>query len=71
MTVERHMRKSANISIRTDPALKDALEFCAIEDNRSLAGLVEKILKDWATERGWYKEKPRTYRVPKPAARRA
>jgi hypothetical protein len=45
MTVERTMRKSANISIRTDPALKEALEFCALEDNRSLASLVEKIFE--------------------------
>lgn len=59
------MRKSANISIRTDPELKDALEFCALEDNRSLASLVEVVLKAWAAERGWYNPKTRTYRAPK------
>ncbi len=63
------MSKTAVISIRTDPKLKEALEWCAAEDHRSLAGLVEKILSDFTAERGWYKpempKKPRTYRVPK------
>ncbi len=59
------MAKNAVISIRTDPALKDALEGAAEWDSRTLAGLVEKILKDWAVEKGYLKM-PRTYGVPKP-----
>jgi hypothetical protein len=58
------MRKEAVISIRTDPKLKEALEWCAAEDNRSLTSLVEKVLKDWAAAKGWY-ENPRTSGVPK------
>ena len=37
------------------PKLKEALEEAASWDSRSLAGMVEKILKDWAVERGFIK----------------
>lgn len=66
------MARTAVISIRTDPDLKAALEWCAAEDHRSLAGLVEKVLADYTRERGWYEpkmpKKPRTSRVPKKAS---
>ena len=61
------VRKTAVISIRTDPDLKQALEWIAAEDHRSLAGLVEKTLSDFARERGWYQ--PKMPKMPKTPAR--
>jgi hypothetical protein len=49
------MARTAAVSIRTDPKLKEALEQAAYWDNRTLAGLVEKILKDWVVEKGYIK----------------
>ena len=66
------MGKTAVINVRIEPELKEALEWCAAADHRSLASLVEKVLADWAMARGWYQpkmpKKPRTYRVPKKPA---
>ena len=59
------MARTAVISIRTDPKLKEALEQAAYWDNRALAGLVEKILKDWLVEKGYIKGP----RPPKPASK--
>ena len=59
------MARTAVISIRTDPKLKEALEGAAYWDNRTLAGLVEKILKDWVVEKGYVKGG----RPPKPPAK--
>src|SRR5437879_5601653 len=46
LTIDRAcpMARTAVISIRTDPKLKEALEQAAYWDNRTLAGIVEKIL---------------------------
>jgi hypothetical protein len=67
-----YMGKTAVINVRIDPKIKEALEWCAAEDRRSVASLVEKILADWTAERGWYQpklpKKPRTYSVPKKSA---
>jgi hypothetical protein len=57
------MRRTAVISIRTDEQLKKALEDAAEWDSRSLAGLVEKILKEWCVEKGYIRP-PRTLARP-------
>ena len=40
------------LGFRVDPALKEALEKAAKEDSRSLSSLVQKILTEWARDRG-------------------
>ena len=57
------MARTAVISIRTDPKLKEVLEQAAYWDSRTLAGLVEKILKDWVIEQGYIKG-PRSAKKP-------
>ncbi len=46
------MGKTAPISFRIDPELKDALERAAKDDMRSLSSMVEKILTTAMRESG-------------------
>jgi predicted HicB family RNase H-like nuclease len=39
-----HMAKTAAISVRVEPTLKDALEAAAKKDDRTLAQYVERVL---------------------------
>jgi hypothetical protein len=41
-----------------DPVLKDAAEIAAKDDRRSLTWLIEKVLADYLTERGYLPGKP-------------
>jgi hypothetical protein len=41
-----------------DPVLKDAAEIAAKDDRRSLTSLIEKVLADYLTERGYLPGKP-------------
>ena len=43
------------MTIRVRPALKTALKKGAADDCRPVATLVEKVLTDWAKERGYLK----------------
>jgi hypothetical protein len=45
--------KTAAISIRISPPVKKAMEKAAKDDQRSVAGLTEKILTEWLRERGY------------------
>jgi hypothetical protein len=40
-------RKTAQVNLRVDPALKAAAEKAAVDDQRSLTSLVEKLLTDY------------------------
>jgi hypothetical protein len=42
---------------RASRDVKKALEEAARDDRRSVAGLVEKVLADWLTEKGYLKER--------------
>lgn len=44
-------RKTAVLSLRIDPALKEAAEKAAAEERRSLTSLIEKLLDDWLRSR--------------------
>ncbi|MFO1071160.1 MAG: hypothetical protein U1E17_00280 [Geminicoccaceae bacterium] len=46
-------RKTATLNLRIDPALKEAAEKAAADDQRSLTSLVEKLLVDHLRERGY------------------
>jgi hypothetical protein len=45
--------KSSPIGFRVEPELKEALERAAKADDRSVSSLVERILKQWLTEKGF------------------
>lgn len=47
------MVRTAPISFRIEPALKEALEKAAKEDMRSLSSMIEKILIGWCQENGY------------------
>jgi hypothetical protein len=47
------MVRTAPISFRIEPVLKEALEKAAKEDMRSLSSMVEKILTGWCQEKGY------------------
>ena len=55
------------LTVRIDPKLMEALEWCAAEDDRDVSPFVERLLAQVAQEKGWYKppERPRTYAVPR------
>ena len=46
------MAKTAAISVRVDDAVKAALEAAAKADERSVAGYVEKLLRDHLRSKG-------------------
>lgn len=47
------MAKTPSLGIRVQPETKQALEKAAKDDLRSMSSMVEKILVDWLTERGY------------------
>lgn len=46
-------RKSANLAIRIDPAVRSAAEQAAAADRRTLSALVQLALEDWLRARGF------------------
>lgn len=48
-------KKTAQINLRIDPALKEAAEKAAVEDQRSLTSLVEKLLTEHLKAKGYLK----------------
>jgi hypothetical protein len=51
--------KTAHLNMRIDPKLKAAAEQLAKDDRRSLASLVEYLLQQHLTERGFWPPKPK------------
>jgi hypothetical protein len=47
--------KTAPVNLRLRPSLKAAAEKAAAEDQRSLTGLIEKLLADYCRKRGFLK----------------
>lgn len=47
--------KSATLNLRIDPALKAAVEKCAAQDRRSVTSLIEKLLAEHLTAKGYLK----------------
>ncbi|MGH1590433.1 hypothetical protein ACRBEV_21475 [Methylobacterium phyllosphaerae] len=48
-------KKTAQVNLRIDPALKEAAETAAKEDQRSLTSLVEKLLTEHLKAKGYLK----------------
>lgn len=48
--------KTAQINLKVLPELKEAAEKAAASDNRSLTSLIEKLLADFAREKGFLPE---------------
>ncbi|KAA0122246.1 toxin-antitoxin system HicB family antitoxin [Methylobacterium sp. P1-11] len=48
-------KKTAQVNLRIDPALKEAAEMAAKEDQRSLTSLVEKLLTEHLKAKGYLK----------------
>lgn len=44
--------------MRLAPEIKAAIEHAAKDDDRSVSGLVERILKEWLTRRGYLPPAP-------------
>ncbi len=62
--------KTAQVNLRLAPALKEAAERAAEEDQRSLTSLFEKLLTDHLRERGFLpKPGPARAKKPKPEAK--
>ena len=53
------MPKTAAIGVRVDPKIKEAAERAAEDDHRSVASLLEKLLTEYLTEKG-YLDQPRS-----------
>ena len=47
------MPKTAAIGVRVDPKIKEAAERAAADDHRSVASLLEKLLTEYLTEKGY------------------
>lgn len=47
------MVKTNPLGFRVEPALKEALERAARDDERSVSSMVERILRAWLIERGY------------------
>jgi hypothetical protein len=47
------MVKTAPLGFRVEQELKEALERAAKDDDRSVSSLVERILKQWLTDKGY------------------
>ncbi|MDD3518368.1 MAG: hypothetical protein PHQ14_08465 [Chromatiales bacterium] len=45
-------RKTATLNLRIDPGLKEALRLVAQQDHRSIANMVELLIRQTCTERG-------------------
>jgi hypothetical protein len=46
-------RKTAQVNLRIMPALKEAAEKAAADDQRSLTSLVEKLLTEYLRKKGY------------------
>lgn len=55
MTEKVKRLKTAQVNLRIAPALKEASEKAAADDNRSLTSLVEKLLTDYLRKHGYLK----------------
>ena len=63
--------RKPGISFRIEPAIKAALEDAARSDRRSVSSLIEKILADYLTEKGFLEtEKPAQPGPAKPAGKK-
>lgn len=47
------MPKTAAIGVRVDPKIKEAAERAAADDHRSVASLLEKLLTEYLTDKGY------------------
>lgn len=47
------MAKTSPLGFRVEPEMKSALEQAAKDDRRSVSSLVEKVLAEWLTEKGY------------------
>jgi hypothetical protein len=45
-------QKTATLNLRIDPALKDAVRVAAEQDHRSIANLIETLIRRYCKERG-------------------
>lgn len=52
------MAKTASLGFRIPDEVKEALERAAKADDRSVSSLVERILKQWLTEKGFLAPQP-------------
>ncbi len=64
------MRRTAAISIRTFPWLKDAVERAAEDDRRPVAAFVEKLLTDHLGAAGYLPDEVARSRPRKPESKR-
>jgi hypothetical protein len=48
--------KTASLSFRIDPKIKEAIEKAAKDDRRPVASFVEKVMADWLKEHGYLKK---------------
>lgn len=48
--------KADTLNLRIDPMLKEAANQCAADDRRSLTSLVENLLADHLTQKGYLKD---------------
>jgi len=46
------MTKTATLNLRIDPVLKEAVRIAALKDNRSVANLVEVLIREHCVARG-------------------
>jgi hypothetical protein len=46
------MKKTATLTLRVDPALKDALRLAADAEHRSIANMVEVLIRDYCDDHG-------------------
>ncbi len=54
MTHNRHMspRKTATLNLRIDPALKEAARVAAFREHRSMANMIEVLIRKYCEEEG-------------------
>lgn len=51
------MAKTPSLGVRVQPEVKKALERAAKEDVRTLSSMVEKIIVEWLTAKGYLPKK--------------
>jgi hypothetical protein len=51
--------KDAQVNLRLQPSLKQAAERAAADDNRSLTGLIERLLIDHLRAHGYLPKQPK------------
>jgi hypothetical protein len=47
------MQRTAAISLRVTPQIKEAVERAAYDDSRTVASLLDKLLKEFLREQGY------------------